>query len=346
MAPNKRPTITDVAEAVGLSIATVSRALVKPEMVSPDTRERILSAVERLGYQPNLLARDLRLSASKLVFVIVPSLSPFFLEAFRGVDRAARKIGYAVLMGFTDRDPEREDALFNQVSSRRADGIILLTSARGADFENQSARLPPIVAALESVEWGHLPTVRIDHVKAAFNAVNYLFELGHPRVAHIPGPFNSPMARHRLEGYRDALAARGLAATEQLGLGGEFTVDSGAAAMRNLLACEPRPTAVFVANDEMAIGAMRAVKEAGLSVPGDISIMGFDDQRIARIYDPPLTTMQIPTAEIGYRSMLMLERVLTRTEYDPDIVLPTQIVVRESTAAYPGPEKRARISPV
>jgi hypothetical protein len=122
LATPKRPTITDVADAVGLSIATVSRALVKPEMVSPDTRERVLGAVERLGYQPNLLARDLRLSASKLVFVIVPSLSPFFLEAFRGVDRAASKIGYAVLMGFTDRDPDRESALFNQVASRRADG--------------------------------------------------------------------------------------------------------------------------------------------------------------------------------------------------------------------------------
>ena len=303
-------------------------------MVSADTRERILNAVERLGYQPNLLARDLRLSASKLVFVIVPSLSPFFLEAFRGVDQAARQIGYAVLMGFTDRDPEREKALFNQVSSRRADGIILVTSASSAGLGVRKGPLPPIVAALESAEWGDLPTVRVDHVKAAVAATNYLFDLGHPRVAHIPGPMNSPMARHRLEGYREALAARGLSGAEQLGHGGEFTIESGAAAMRALLCATPRPTAVFVANDEMAIGAVRAVKEAGLSVPGDISIMGFDDQRIARIYDPALTTVQIPTAEIGYRSMLMLEQVLTRAAFDPDVVLPTQVVERDSTARF------------
>lgn len=331
---NKRPTITDVADSLGLSIATVSRALAKPHLVTAETRERVLVAVDRLGYQPNLLARDLRRQTSRLVFVVVPRLSPFFLEAFRGVDQAAREIGYTVLMGFTDRDGAREEVLFDQVSSNRADGIILVTSSRSPAPQARQRRLPPIVAALETVEWGTMPTVRVDHVAAAVKAVDYLFDLGHPAVAHIPGPPSSPMARRRLEGYRAALAARGLSHAEVLGEGGQFTFDSGMAAMAGLLARTPRPTAVFVANDEMAIGALCAVKAAGLRVPDDISIIGFDDQRIANICDPGLTTIRIPTAEIGYRSMMTLDRLLTRAEFDPDVVLETQLIVRASTGPY------------
>jgi DNA-binding LacI/PurR family transcriptional regulator len=145
------------------------------------------------------------------------------------------------------------------------------------------------------------------------------------------------MARNRLQGYRTALAARGLQATERLGVGGQFTIDSGFAAMQSLLQDGPRPTAVFVANDEMAIGAIQAVKAAGLSVPGDISIMGFDDQRIGRVYDPALTTVRVPAAEIGYRSMLTLGKVLNGSPFDERVILPTEIVVRASTAPYRRP---------
>ena len=334
---NRRPTITDVANVLGLSIATVSRALAKPDLVTDETRGRVLEAVEQLGYRPNLLARDLRRQMSKVVFVVAPRLSPFFLDVFQGVDRAAGENGYTVLLGFTDRDSAREEALFDQVLSNRADGIILVTSARHhmPGPQTQAGRLPPIVVALEAVDWAALPTVRVDNVAAARNATDYLLDLGHPTVAHIPGPIaSSPMANSRLEGYRAALAARGLQATERLGVGGEFTIDSGFTAMNTLLQDGPRPTAVFVANDEMAVGALQAIKAAGLSVPGDISIVGFDDQRIGRVYDPPLTTMQVPAAEIGYRSMLTLAKVLSDQAVDALAILPTQIMVRASTAPY------------
>jgi LacI family repressor for deo operon, udp, cdd, tsx, nupC, and nupG len=341
MTDDARPTtITDVAVELGVSIATVSRALTRPELLSQQTRARVLEGIERLGYQPNLLARDLRLRESKVAFVIVPSLSPFFLEVFRGVEKAARKTGYSVLMGHTDRDPAREQVFFDQVAARRADGIILVTSSRASAIVSRKQRLPPIVAALEQIDGRPLPTVRVDHTAAAVAATEYLLELGHRRVAHISGPMISPMAVHRLEGYQQAM---GPGFDAGLCIEGDFTIRSGELAMGLLLGRQDPPTAVFAGNDEMAIGAVRAVKSAGLRVPEDISIIGFDDQRIAGLYDPPLTTVHVPTAEIGYRSMLLLERVLAHSAADRDIVLPTKITVRATTA--PCKTRRDRAAP-
>lgn len=325
-----RPTtLTDVAKALEVSVATVSRALTRPDLLSDKTRTRVLEGIERLGYQPNLLARDLRNRESKVAYVVVPSLSPFFLEVFRGVEKAALKTGYTVLMGHTDRDPAREHVFFDQVASRRADGVILVTSSHASAIVSRKSRLPPIVAALEQIDGRPLPAVRVDHRAAAATATQHLLDLGHRRVAHISGPLTSPMAVHRVEGHRDAM---GEGFDPALCVEGAFTIQSGEQAMRTLLSRTPRPTAVFAANDEMAIGAVRAVKAAGLGVPDDISVIGFDDQRIAALYDPPLTTVHIPTAEIGYRAMLMLERVLGDSLIDRDIVLPTRIEVRATTA--------------
>jgi LacI family repressor for deo operon, udp, cdd, tsx, nupC, and nupG len=334
MTDDVRPTtITDVAAELGVSIATVSRALTRPELLSEETRIRVLDGVERLGYQPNLLARDLRLRESKVAFVVVPSLSPFFLEVFRGVEKAARKTGYSVLMGHTDRDPAREQVFFDQVAARRADGIILVTSSRASAIVNRKQRLPPIVAALEQIDGRPLPTVRVDHTAAGMAATQFLLDLGHKRVAHISGPMISPMAVHRLEGYQQAMGKR---LDAGLCIEGDFTIRSGELAMGLLLGRQDPPTAVFAANDEMAIGAVRAVKQAGLRVPEDVSIIGFDDQRIAGLYDPPLTTVHVPTAEIGYRAMLLLERVLSHSAADRDIVLPTKITIRATTAPFKG----------
>lgn len=334
MSDIKRPTtMTDVASELGLSIATVSRALTKPELLNEQTRERVLAAVKRLNYHPNQLARDLRLRESKVAYVVVPSLSPFFLEVFRGVEKAARKTGYSVLMGHTDRDRGREQDFLDEVAARRADGVILVTSSF-APAIIEAKHLPPVVAALEQIDRRGLPAVRVDHAEGAKAATRFLQNLGHRRIAHIAGAMSSPMAVHRLNGFREQM---GEALDSSLCVEGDFTVRSGELAMNLLLARQHPPTAVFAANDEMAIGALRAAKLAGLSVPGDVSIIGFDDQRIAGLYDPALTTVQVPTAEIGYRAMLLLERLLRNEATDRDIVLPTRIVERATT----GPPTRA-----
>ena len=328
-------TIKEVADELGVSAATVSRALVHPHMLRTETRERVLEAVDRLGYQPNLIARDLRLRESRLIFVVVPSLSPFFLEVFRGVERGARECGYAVLMGHTERDPTREHLFLDQVASRRADGVILVTSSEPAAMVARSRRMPPTVAALETVDGQHFPTVRVDHRKAAMDATNHLVSLGHRRIAFIGGPDKVPMAAHRREGFEDAMAAAGLEADGYPRLSGNFTVAFGEEAMERLLACNPRPTGVFAANDEMAIGAIQTIKRAGLRPGVDISVIGYDDQRIASLYDPPLTTLKVPTEELGYQAMVMLHGVLRGSADEQDMVLPTALVIRGTTGAPP-----------
>ncbi|MEJ2817000.1 LacI family DNA-binding transcriptional regulator [Caulobacter sp. CCG-8] len=334
--PSGSVNIKQVAAELGVSLATVSRALSHPHLLRAETRERVLAAIDRLGYQPNLIARDLRLRESRLVFVVVPSLSPFFLEVFRGVERGAREGGYTVLMGHSERDPSREQLFLDQVASRRADGVILVTSAEPGLMAARKRHMPPVVAALETIEGQAFPTVRVDHRKASMDATNHLLALGHRRIAHIAGPQKSPMAAHRLEGFQAAMAAAGLDATAYPQLAGNFTVAFGEEAMEALLACNPPPTAVFAANDEMAVGAIQTIKRAGLQVGRDVSVIGFDDQRIASLYEPSLTTIKVPTEELGYRSMLSLWDLLRGRPAEEDTVLQTSLIIRSTTGPPPG----------
>ncbi len=332
-------TIREVADDLGVSVATVSRALTRPELLKENTRVRVLEAVERLGYQPNLIARGLRLRESRLVFVVVPSLSPFFLEVFRGAERAARECDYAVLMGHTERNPDREQMFFDQVASGRADGVILVSSSDAQAIADRTRRMPPVVAALENIEGQDIPAVRVDHIRAAMDATNHLLSLGHRRIAHLAGPDRAPMAVHRREGFEKAMADAGQDPNAFPRVSGDFTVAFGAQAMTALLELETRPTAVFAANDEIAIGAIQAIKQAGLKVGRDISVIGFDNQRIATLYEPPLTTIKVPTEEIGYRAMLLLRKILEGAVVHEDAVLATSLEVRSTTG--PAPDGRA-----
>lgn len=329
----RRPTtIKDIAGELGLSIATVSRALTKPKMLRPQTVQRVRDAAEQLGYQPNLAARELKLRRTGVALVVVPSLHPFFLEVLRGVERAARETGYTVVMGHSDREPEREEIFFDQVASGRADGIILVSSADLGTIAQRKRKLPPVVAALEEVEGRNFPTVRVNHAAAGADATAFLLKLGHRRIAHILGPRRSPMAQHRREGFLETMAGAGIKDAAAWCVQGDSTVASGEAAMEQLLARQPVPTAIFAANDEMAIGAIRAAKRAGLKVPQDLSVIGFNDQGLAEIYDPQLTTIRIPTRELGYRAMLKLRGLLADESVSRDDILPTQLVERGTTA--------------
>ena len=324
-------TIKKVAKALDLSPSTVSRALSRPELLSEETRTRVLEAVAALDYQPNLIARGLRLKKTGLLFVIVPTLSPFFLDVFRGVERAARETGYNVLMGHTERDFARELLFLDQVSSQRADGIILVTSSNQQMLQKRQKRIPPLVAALEEVNGIGVPSASVDHFKGAVSATNHLLALGHTQVAHIAGPDSQSIAQHRKEGFRAALQAAGLDPEAYPMMSGDYSTDLGESAMEALLTCHPAPTAVFAGNDEIAVGAIRTIKRVGLQAGKDISVIGFDDQRIASLYEPALTTVKVPTEELGYRSALMLAQRLAGDPHVEDIVLPTTLAVRSTT---------------
>jgi LacI family repressor for deo operon, udp, cdd, tsx, nupC, and nupG len=328
-----RKTMKDVARLAGVSTATISRALTNPDMVRESTRERVLAAIDRIGYAPNVLARNLRRMRTSTVILLVRQIvNPFYLEIFRGVEAAARELGYNVLMSNAENSPERELEYFDMIRERRADGIILVTGklplrrGRGAD-------LPPLVVASEYLPGLDLPTVRIDNVSAAAAAVAYLVGLGHRRIAHITGPLPEVLSRDRLKGYRKALRRAGIEPDDRLVARGDYTNRSGHGAAAGLLRGRRRPTAIFAANDEMAMGAIKAARERGLSVPADLSVVGFDDIAMAAAWDPALTTVAQPCGEMGSRAMILLSEILGGEDrHGEEIVLATRLVARGSTA--------------
>lgn len=325
-------TIKDVARELGMSVATVSRALSRPELLRPDTRERVMNMVAQLGYHPNLMARGLRQGQSRAILFVAPNLSPFFLEIFAGAESVVRDSQFSLLFGNSAGDKEWEQHYFDQVASGRADGIILLTGVAPQAYAAGARPLPPLITVLERLPGAAVPVVHTDHHAGAAEAVRHLLSLGHRRIAHITGLRRVPSSQRRLEGYREALAAAGIKAPAELVQNGDFSMASGAAAMTQLMALSHPPTAVFCGNDEMAYGAIREAGKLGLSVPGDVSVVGFDDQNLAAFYNPPLTTVNIPRHELGRRAAQELIDQLAGRDVAREVVLPTRLVVRESTA--------------
>lgn len=330
-------TIKEVADLIGVSVATVSRAISKPERVSKKTRERVLKAIEGLNFQPNALARNLRTQEARSALFVVPLLSPPFQHMIRGAEDAAMEHGYSVLIGNTERDPEREAIYFEQLRAKRVDGFLLATGSLPTPPEGQDGwrkeQLPTIVCAAEYFESPAVPTVRIDNAAAADDAVTHLIGLGHERIAHIGGPQRVLSSRKRLEGYERGLERASLKRDESLVRFGDFTIQSGIECAREILASGDRPTAIFAANDEMALGAMHVIRDHGLSIPKDISIIGFDGLDFAAVASPPLTTVEVPAYDIGRRSMETLINILRGGIPSDDIILPTRLIAGRSTAA-------------
>ena len=327
------PSSKSVAAALGVSVATISRVLTRPDLVNEETRERVLRGIDRLGYRPNLAARDLRRGQTSTVLVVVPVLASFFLDILRGVEQAADERDFAVLMANTRADPNREATYFDQVASQRADGIILLTGQLPPGAASSSRNLPPLVLAAEGMANSNIPTVAVDHAGGAEEAVRHLLNLGHRRIAHLAGPDSVLSAGARLSGYRKALRAARVPFDETLVHRGYFTVESGSIGMHTLLRQHRPPTAVLCANDQMAIGAIRALASVGLRVPEDFSVVGFDDGELAEVYAPPLTTVRIPRFDVGYQSMMMLADLLSQKGPIRSLTLATRLVVRGTSMA-------------
>lgn len=329
--------IKDVAKLAGVSTATISRTLSDPELVSEKTRKKVREAIRESGYVANSLARSFRTKKSDTVLVLVPDISnPFYSTIIQGIESVARDNGYRVILGDTQQDQERERSYAGMVQQRQADGIILLGSSipfeTPAELTRAEPSWPPLVMACEYLDVG-LPTVRIDNVAAAEDAVSHLVRLGHKKIAFINGPEHSPLSVDRHKGYRQAIETAGIIYDEALTVAGDYSLESGVAATKSLLAGSSQPTALFAANDEMAIGALKEIKAAGLQVPGDVSVVGFDDIQFADFCDPPLTTVHQPRTEIGRSVMeLMLAILSGERPSEDEIVLGHNLVVRGSTA--------------
>ncbi len=335
--------IKEVAELAGVSIATVSRFVNSPEKVSDKTRLKVRNAILETGYAPNTIARNFRRGRTNMVMVVLPSIGdPFFTEVMRGIRTAARARGYSVLIEETQLNTMTADEIGAMLVSKQTDGMILLASTSPFGTEILSAtsrRRLPIVIGCETVspELSGLPSVHIDNVAAAMEATGHLITKGHTKVAMIRGEAQSLLTKDRERGYRRAMREAGLEIEDGWVVEGDMNLHGAIRATERLLGHAQRPTAIFCANDEMAIGALHAIKSAGLAVPRDVSLVGFDDVRYAAVMDPPLTTIAQPAEEIGERVMYRLCQEID-DEIDggsvPEIV-PHRLVVRQSVAAPP-----------
>lgn len=335
----RRPTQADIARLANVSQAMVSYVLNGKAAISvPDeTRQRILAAADRLGYVPDKAARSLRTRKSYTIAGIIPDITNPFYPAFeRGIQDVAEHHGYDLITYNTDGVAERESKCLRSAVQGGVDGVIIMPYRLSA-----GDLLPLLRINVAVVVLGRFPTqvggfpldsVYVDSVAAARAATTYLIERGHTRIGMIAGAPDTPPARDRMLGYRQALAEHGVALDERLVCSGAVREVGGYHAMRELLTLAPRPTAVFAANDLLAMGAILAIREAGLSVPDNVAVVGFDDIPAARLVWPPLTTIAQFPANLGRRAAeLLIERlngVAPPTGRSEE--LPYQFVIRGS----------------
>lgn len=340
--------IKNVAKLAGVSTATVSRYLNNPEQVKERTRAKVQAVIDETGYAPNTLARNFRRGRTSLIVVVLPTVGDPFLEnVMHGIWRVADEKGYSILIRDTQSNSHEFDEYTDMVFSKQADGILLLASI--SPFEEPAGKVkskgkpvakahPPIVLGLESVttELNQFPSVRVDNITAAADGTHYLIQLGHEQIGFIAGKRNSLLTHDREKGYRKAMRNAKLPVASGWVVEGEQTLEGARRATRRLLSHKDCPTAIFCANDEMALGAAHEIKSAGLRVPEDISLIGFDDIRYAEVMDPPLTTIAQPAEEIGERTMRRLCQAIESGDADnePEIV-PHKLIVRKSTANAP-----------
>lgn len=304
--------ISSVAQHAGVSIATVSRVLNGTKAVNADTRARVEAAVAALGYRANALARSLIRGETRLLLVLVPDFAnPFFAEIVKGVESVTRRRGYGLVVADASEAMTRTSVCLDSLYNRLADGVISL--ARYADLKPLLAEIPdlPWVACSECVDDPEVPSVSINHRQAAIDAVQYLINRGHRRIALLSANEDYLWARQRREGYEFALARAGIEHDPQLirvARGTDFS--DGMDAAGALLALEAAPTAVFAVADTLAIGAIKAFRRVGRRVPEDIAVIGFDDIPVARLFEPELTTIAQPVRELGAAAAeLLLKRL-------------------------------------
>ncbi|WP_406678658.1 LacI family DNA-binding transcriptional regulator [Moorella sp. ACPs] len=324
--------MTEVAKLAGVSPSTVSRVLSNSPYVSEETRQRVLEAVKLLEYKPNRLASNLRKMSSKTIVVVLPDITnPFFARILQGLEDVARENGYHVLLGDTGNNLKLEKDFIDLVRERFVDGLILATARIRKEEILAISQEMPVVLACEYVEGYDIPTVSIDNISAARQATEHLINLGHKRIGFITGPLGVILSRDRLKGYRQALLLHEIPIDESLIQEGDFSVKSGYDIMMKFLAVNPPPTAVFASNDEMAVGAMKAIKHKGMRVPDDVAVIGFDDIPLCTLVEPELTTIAQPKYEIGTHAMDMLLKIIKKEELvNKQIVLAHHLVVRES----------------
>lgn len=333
------PKAKDIARQAGVSTATVSRVLNSKGGVSPDLEARVLGAVRELGYEPNVLARSLRLKRTHTIGVLVSDITnPFFAEVVRGLEDVAHRNGYSLILCNAEEDPDKERHYLRLLRSKRVDGIAYSWSGSGPEEALRTSELGiPLVCLDRRQDGVAADAVLVQNREGAREAVLHLASHGYRRVAVITGPLSITTGAERLEGYRQAVQEAGLATDETLIRMADFSLEGGRRATVELLHLSDPPDALFVGNNVMTIGSLQVLREAGLAIPGQMALIGFDDMPWAALIEPPLTVVAQPAYRLGTTAAgLLFERILTGDDMPPaELRLNTRLIRRASCGCDP-----------
>lgn len=314
-------TINDVAEKAGVSITTVSHVINETRYVSEELTERVYQAMRELNYRPNTLARSLRSGRTKTIGLLIPDISNlFFAEISRRIEDKGFEHEYSVILCNTDDNSKKEELYINVLLEKQVDGIIFISA--GEVEKNlkkpQDFGIPTVIADRD-IQDAKSDVVLLDNLKGGYDATRYLISLNHKRIGCISGPSPVTPSAQRVEGYKKALKEAGIEVDGSLIQTGDFRYEGGEVAMRNFLDLASPPTAVFACNDMMALGAMRAIKDRGLLIPDDVSLVGFDNIPISRSVFPDLTTFAQPIKEMADVIVdLLVNRISQKKKHKTD----------------------------
>jgi len=332
MRTKNRPKIKDVAKLAGVSPALVSLALNEKPYVSKQAKERIYKAVRELGYRPNIVARSLKKKKTGILGLVLSDIAnPFYPEIARGVEERAREYGFNLILCNTDADPFQEKKAIDILLSRQIDGLIITSARSNANLNEYLRENCPIVLVNRDPFPGMFDFVGIDNISSAMKAVNHLIKLGHKRIAFIEGEPASPASFGRYEGYKKAMEEAGLPIRENYVRIGYLRYEGGYRGMLSFLNLSHPPTAIFCANDMMALGAIDACVDNEVKVPEDIAIVGFDDMWVASLKAVQLTTVHQPRYQMGVRAVdLMIEKIEGKRDKIKRVILPTKLIIRRT----------------
>lgn len=328
----RQATLNDVAELAGVSIATVSRVVNNSGVVSDHVRSRVLKAIEELNYQPNVIARNLKQSRTGTVGIVIhDSSNPFFSPMVRGAQMHLAKHGWSVFLCNTDMSVEEERGYVEILATRRVDGMIISPVSERSDHFRQLEQVGIPVVYVNRRPRDFQALVVSDNRRGAYMAVAHLIKKGHRRIGLVSGPSNINTGRERTEGYRLALKEFGIPLRVDLMREGVFSQEVGYKETLALLELPNRPTALFIGNNQMTLGALVAIKEKKLRIPEDIAVVGFDETEWAPVISPPLTTVKQPSVEIGVQAADVLVRLMNKeTLSERELYLEPELVIRES----------------
>ncbi|MGK9174576.1 ribose operon transcriptional repressor RbsR [Yokenella regensburgei] len=324
----------DVARVAGVSTSTVSHVINNDRFVSDAIREKVESAIKALNYAPSALARSLKINQTRTIgMLITASSNPFYSELVRGVERSCFERGYSLVLCNTEGDEQRMNRNLETLMQKRVDGLLLLCTETHQPSQEILKRYPSVPTVM--MDWapfdGDSDLIQDNSLLGGDMATRYLIRKGHRHIACITGPLDKTPARLRLEGYRAAMANAGLTIQDGDEIIGDFEFGGGLEAMQTLLSRDRRPQAVFIGNDAMAVGAYQALYQAGLRVPEDIAIVGYDDIELARYMTPPLTTIHQPKDELGELAIdVLIHRIADPTQQQQRLQLTPVLIERGS----------------